>query len=154
MGCLHSQHLLHCYQDTAPSVFCIVISYVRSYFPLFAFKSALLVFCIVISSAGAYFTLDRRKNPLCVVRELVLCTELRYYATRSFPTSTILQPGSYHGLLHGSMIFAEFAAFQPIISGTKPTLDPFQIFEQMSKLKYVQCTYIGQLWFSAIFWRI
>ena len=132
MGSLHSQHLLHYYQDTAPSVFCIVISYVRSYFPLFVFKSALLVFCIVISSAGAYFTLDRRKNPLCVVRELVLCTEPRYYATRSFPTSTIF--------LHGSMIFAEFAAFQPIISGTKPTLDPFQIFEQMSKLKYIKCT--------------
>ena len=92
MGCLHSQHLLHYYQDTAPLLFCIVISYVRSYFPLFAFKSALLVFCIVISSAGAYFTLDRRKNPLCVVRELVLCTEPRYYATRSFPTSTILLP--------------------------------------------------------------
>ena len=77
------------------------------------------------------------------------------------PNSGIMQPDPfpplqyfYHGLLHGSMIFAEFAAFQPIISGTKPTLDPFQIFEQMSKLKYVQCTYIGQLWFSAIFWRI
>ena len=64
------------------------------------------------------------------------------------PNPGIMQPDPfpplqyfYHGLLHGSMIFAEFAAFQPIISGTKPTLDPFQIFEQMSKLKYIQCTF-------------
>ena len=130
MGCLHSQHLLHCYQDTAPLLFCIVISYVRSYFPLFAFKSALLVFCIVISS-------EKKKIDSVLLGNW-------FYA----PNSGIMQPDPfpplqyfYHGLLHGSMIFAEFAAFQPIISGTKPTLDPFQIFEQMSKLKYIQCTF-------------